>query len=41
MRRKSIVSRVLAAGVWIAMVAIALVFLLRWRSAADQRPSKE
>jgi hypothetical protein len=32
---------VLAAGIWIAVIAMALAFLLRWRSAADQRVSKE
>jgi hypothetical protein len=31
----------LAAGIWLAMIAMALAFLLRWRSAADQPPSKE
>jgi len=31
------VSRVLAAGTWIMLVAMALAFLLRWRGAAAAR----
>jgi hypothetical protein len=37
MRRRSMVSRVLAAGTWIMLVAMALAFLLRWRGAAAAR----
>jgi hypothetical protein len=38
MRKRSLIERSFAAGVWLLLIGAALLFLLRWQSNTRDRP---